>query len=82
LIIRGAALVDEAPEIIRHMYQGASQRPKLTKWVAEQFGRHPHRNEVLGRISTLKEQAYLAKECLPHQNMVADFCEAHGIDLG
>ncbi|GGE56544.1 DUF924 family protein [Actibacterium pelagium] len=82
LIIRASALADEAPENIRHMYQGAAQRPKLTKWVAEQFGRHPHRNEVLGRISTLKELEYLAKDCLPHQNMVTDFCEVHGIDLG
>lgn len=82
LITRAAALAAEAPETIRHMYQGAAQRPKITKWVAEQFGRHPHRNEVLGRISTLKEQEYLAKGCLPHENMVADFCEAHGIVLG
>ncbi len=82
LIVRSAQLAAEAPEALREMYAGAAKRPMLTKWVAERFGRHPHRNEVLGRISTPEELVYLAKGCLPHENMVADFCEAHGIDLG
>lgn len=29
--------------------------------IIEQFGRYPHRNEVLGRKSTAKEQAFLAE---------------------
>ena len=30
------------------------------------FGRHPHRNAVLGRPSTLAEEAYIAKGDFPH----------------
>jgi len=34
--------------------------------VIERFGRHPHRNEILGRISTPDELEYIAKGNFPH----------------
>lgn len=34
--------------------------------VIRRFGRHPHRNAVLGRISTLDEEAYIASGDFPH----------------
>lgn len=30
------------------------------------FGRHPHRNTVLGRVSTPDEEAYIAEGDFPH----------------
>ncbi|MDA8747377.1 DUF924 domain-containing protein [Litoreibacter sp.] len=32
------------------------------------FGRHPHRNHVLGRLSTPEEEAYITKGDFPHSN--------------
>lgn len=34
--------------------------------VIERFGRHPHRNAILGRISTPDEEAYIATGDFPH----------------
>lgn len=34
--------------------------------VIRRFGRHPHRNPVLGRISTPEEEAYIATGDFPH----------------
>lgn len=47
--------------------------PHLAKWVElhrdiiARFGRHPHRNAVLGRTSTAEERAYLAAGDLVHR---------------
>ena len=38
----------------------------------ERFGRHPHRNAVLGRLSTRDEEAYIAAGDFPHQRKVAE----------
>ena len=46
----------------------------LSRWFPEEdiridretFGRHPHRNEILGRSSTPEEQEYLRTETPPH----------------
>ena len=42
-----------------------SQNARLRD-VIRRFGRHPHRNAVLGRISTLDEEAYIASGDFPH----------------
>ena len=34
---------------------------KIHKDIIDRFGRYPHRNEVLGRASTVEEDAYLAE---------------------
>lgn len=34
--------------------------------VIERFGRHPHRNGILGRVSTREEEAYIAAGDFPH----------------
>ena len=34
------------------------------------FGRHPHRNRVLGRTSTPEEAAYLDAGVFPHQREI------------
>jgi|TARA_R110001606_G_scaffold128011_1_gene262425 uncharacterized protein (DUF924 family) len=37
------------------------------KDVIAAFGRHPHRNQVLGRNSTPAEEGYLKQDDLPHE---------------
>ena len=40
------------------------------------FGRHPHRNAVLGRVSTRDEEAYIAAGEFPHTRKVTE--QVHG----
>lgn len=65
------SLAAEAPEHLKQAYGRASQQPKLHRAVIAQFGRHPHRNAVLGRESTPAELEYLAKGDFPHQTDIA-----------
>lgn len=66
-------LQDEAPEILRPLYKVAAEQPRLTRSVIERFGRHPHRNSVLGRISTPDEESYVATGAFPHNRSREDF---------
>lgn len=45
--------------------QGLDQGHRV-RGIIERFGRHPHRNPVLGRISTLAEQTYIDAGDFPH----------------
>ena len=61
------ALAEEAPAHLKEAYRRGSQQPKLHRAVVAAFGRHPHRNEILGRESTDAELEYLSSGDLPHQ---------------
>jgi uncharacterized protein (DUF924 family) len=65
-LTHAAALVDEAPEHLRLSYRISEDQNRLARDVIARFGRHPHRNAVLGRISTADEEAYLATGAFPH----------------
>ena len=60
------ALIDEAPEHLRISYQVSADQNRLARDVIARFGRYPHRNAVLGRISTPAEEAYVAEGKFPH----------------
>jgi uncharacterized protein (DUF924 family) len=49
-----------------NLYQASGHRDVIAR-----FGRHPHRNEVLGRASTPAEQAYLSREVPVHKRRTA-----------
>jgi uncharacterized protein (DUF924 family) len=57
----------EAPDRLRKMYELGVEQPKKHRAVIAEFGRHSHRNAVLGRVSTPEELAYLAAGVFPHQ---------------
>ena len=57
----------EAPEPLHPIYQSLVKQARDVKKVIEAFGRHPHRNRVLGRESTCAEEAYLEKGDFPHE---------------
>ena len=61
------ALVDEAPEHLRKVYAFSASQARGHRDVIARFGRHPHRNAVLGRTSTEDERAYLASGELVHR---------------
>jgi uncharacterized protein (DUF924 family) len=60
---------EEAAKAPSHRRTGAEfevSQAKATRDVIARFGRHPHRNEILGRTSTPEELEYLRTETPPH----------------
>jgi uncharacterized protein (DUF924 family) len=60
---------EEAAKVPSHRRAGAEfevSQAKATRDVIARFGRHPHRNEILGRTSTPEELEYLKSETPPH----------------
>lgn len=58
---------EEAPDNLKDVYEFAAGQPRKHRAVIAQFGRHCHRNEVLGRISTPAELDYISKGVFPHE---------------
>lgn len=56
---------EEPPALAEHGARGIAQHERVIG-VIERFGRHPHRNAILGRISTPEEEAYIATGDFPH----------------
>jgi uncharacterized protein (DUF924 family) len=52
-------LLSEAPEALRAQFESAARSAQNHRAIIEQFGRFPHRNEILGRTSTAAEVAWL-----------------------
>ena len=59
-------LVQEAPQEYRALLEFSAAQAHRHRDVITQFGRHPHRNELLGRSSTPEELEYLASGQLIH----------------
>lgn len=64
------ALAREAAPAERALLEHSASQARGHRDVIARFGRHPHRNAVLGRTSTPEELAYLAKGDLVHQRSV------------
>lgn len=60
-------LAREAPAHLRQLYEFAAQQPRAHREVIGRFGRFPHRNDILGRVSTAEEQQYLETEVPVHR---------------
>lgn len=59
-----------SPEVLKPSYEFCLAQSRRHQQVIDRFGRHPHRNKVLGRTSTPEELAYLAEGEFPHQRQV------------
>jgi uncharacterized protein (DUF924 family) len=59
-------LVKDAPQEYRGMLEFSASQARGHHDIIARFGRHPHRNEVLGRQSTPEELEYLATGQLVH----------------
>jgi uncharacterized protein (DUF924 family) len=55
-----------APPHRREMAEFGISQARAVRDVIARFGRHPHRNEILGRTSTPEELEYLRTETPPH----------------
>ncbi|MDQ3864022.1 MAG: DUF924 domain-containing protein [Actinomycetota bacterium] len=59
-------LASEVPPHLRSFYEFRLAQARAGVELMERFGRYPHRNEVLGRISTPEELEYLRTETPLH----------------
>lgn len=71
-IRKGKEMAGDAPEHLRLMYLMTIDQAMLVRTVIDRFGRHPHRNAVLGRVTTDGEADYIAKGDFPHQRTFPD----------
>ena len=55
-----------APTHLRPIYSALAGQARDARKLITAFGRHPHRNEILQRKSTVAEKAYIAKGRFPH----------------
>lgn len=56
----------EAPAPLQPIYRSLVEQARDVKRVIAAFGRHPHRNQILGRQPTPAEEAYLKDGDFPH----------------
>jgi uncharacterized protein (DUF924 family) len=54
-------LLTESPRELREFFEGSVRSAENHRAIVEQFGRFPHRNEILGRTSTPPEVEWLKK---------------------
>jgi uncharacterized protein (DUF924 family) len=59
-------LVLDMPEDFRWWFDFSASQARANRDVIARFGRHPHRNELLGRTSTAEELEYLAAAQFVH----------------
>lgn len=59
-------LVKEVAQEYRELLEFSAAQARRHQDVVAQFGRHPHRNEILGRQSTSEELEYLASGQIVH----------------
>jgi uncharacterized protein (DUF924 family) len=60
-------LTPRVPAAHARLWQHSLSQARAHRDVIRRFGRHPHRNAVLGRPSTPAEEAYLRSETPPHR---------------
>lgn len=63
-------IVAEAPEHLRRIYEFSASQARAHRDVIARFGRHPHRNAVLGRMSSEDERAYIAEGQFVHRRKI------------
>lgn len=56
----------QVPVHLLPIYQSLVKQAYDVREIISAFGRHPHRNQLLGRRSTPDEEAYIAKKQFPH----------------
>jgi len=54
-------LIESGPPELRRILEHSASQARGHRDVIARFGRHPHRNAVLGRTSTPEELAYIAR---------------------
>lgn len=61
------SILDRMPTAVAPLADGARQQRARVRANIESFGRHPHRNGILGRRSSPEETAYIEAGVFPHE---------------
>ena len=69
-------IIARLPDCLAELGPGLRAQNARVRANIERFGRHPHRNPILGRISTPDEEAYIATGDFPHIRKVEDIAAA------
>ncbi len=72
LLEMARTLAANLPESLSRFKERSVAQVARVRAIIEKFGRHPHRNPILGRISTPEEEAYIATGDFPHLRKVQD----------
>ena len=72
LIDEAAKLLEIAPDHLSSFYKLGVEQSERVRDIISVYGRHPHRNGILGRISTPEEETYVAKGEFPHQRSIEE----------
>jgi uncharacterized protein (DUF924 family) len=72
LIDEATKLVEIAPDHLSSFYQLGIEQNERVRDIISLYGRHPHRNSILGRISTPEEEAYIINGKFPHQRSLEE----------
>jgi len=64
------ASIAALPPVLADFADTAMAQADRVHAIIARFGRHPHRNPILGRISTPEEEAYIASGDFPHVGAV------------
>ena len=59
-------IIAKLPPQLEEVGPGFRAQTARVTGIIERFGRHPHRNPILGRLSTPEEEAYIAEGDFPH----------------
>lgn len=61
---------NHVPDRLRENAKRTEAQITRVTGIIERFGRHPHRNGILGRISTPEEEIYIAEGDFPHESNI------------
>ncbi len=67
IVVISEQVVGQVAEDLRPIWEFSLKQARDNLEVISRFGRFPHRNPILGRVSTPEEEAYLAKGDFVHQ---------------
>lgn len=71
-------VIAKLPDALDGLGDGLRGQNARVRANIERFGRHPHRNPILGRLSTPDEEIYIATGDFPHVRKVEDIVEGTG----
>lgn len=66
LIALRQEIAAQAPPSLQPIYHSLVQQARDVQQIIARFGRHPHRNQLLGRMSSAAEQQYIKSGQFPH----------------
>jgi uncharacterized protein (DUF924 family) len=70
-VVLAEGLIESGAQELRRILEHSASQARGHRDVIARFGRHPHRNAVLGRTSTPEEMAYIARGDFVHLRRMA-----------